>query len=107
MSCVEVHSRYRLLPLLIGLLAVMLLFAAVDSWNPKAFAQADEEEGAKPAATAPASTPARPNIFMHLIKSVGPFFGLVLLIVSIALVTLVVLLSMELRMASAIPPTFV
>jgi biopolymer transport protein ExbB len=44
---------------------------------------------------------------MHIIKSVGWFFGITLLIVSIALVTLVVLLTMELRMSAAIPPAFV
>ncbi len=108
MSCVEAHSRPRLLPLLAGLLAVLFLFAAVDSWTPKASAQDNGAEEEGKAAPTPAAAPAKSNnIFMHLIKSVGPFFGLILLIVSIALVTLVVLLSMELRMASAIPPAFV
>jgi biopolymer transport protein ExbB len=96
-----------LFPLLIGLLAVFFLFAATDSWTPKAHAQEAgvDDEGGK-AATPTAAAPKR-NIFMHLIKSVGPFFGMILLIVSIALVTLIVLLSMELRMAAAIPPSFV
>ena len=42
-----------------------------------------------------------------MLESVGWFFGITLLIVSIALVTLVVLLVMELRMSAAIPPAFV
>jgi biopolymer transport protein ExbB len=93
--------------LLVGLLAVFFLFAAVDSWTPKASAQEAgvEEEGK--AAPAPTAAAPRRNIFMHLISSVGWFFGIILLIVSIALVTLVVLLSMELRMTAAIPPSFV
>jgi biopolymer transport protein ExbB len=106
MSATEAHLRPRFLLLLIGLVAVFFIFAATDSWTPRASAQeAGDDEGGKTTASAPAA-PKR-NIFMHLIKSVGPFFGMVLLIVSIALVTLIVLLSMELRMGAAIPPSFV
>jgi len=47
------------------------------------------------------------NLFLHLVKSVGIVFGLVLGFVSVALIALIVLLAMDLRMAVAIPPGFV
>jgi biopolymer transport protein ExbB len=46
------------------------------------------------------------NLFKHIMKSAGVFFGPLLLAVSIALVALVVLLAIDLRMAIAIPPAF-
>jgi biopolymer transport protein ExbB len=107
MASVATYPRPRFLPLLIGLVAALFVFASVDSLAPSAQAQeAGAEEGDKGAAPAAPPAPKR-NIFMHIIKSVGWVFGFTLLVVSIALVTLVVLLSMELRMTSAIPPTFV
>lgn len=48
-----------------------------------------------------------PNMFVHLITSVGIFMGILLLITSISLVTFIVLLAMDLRMGNAIPPAFV
>jgi biopolymer transport protein ExbB len=48
-----------------------------------------------------------PNLFVHLLESVGWFFGPMLFIVSITLVTFIVLLAMDLRMGAAIPPLFV
>jgi len=93
---------------MIGLVAALFVFAALDSLAPRAHAQepgADDGGGKEAGPSAPA--PQKRNIFMHIIKSVGWVFGFTLLIVSIALVTLVVLLSMELRMTSAIPATFV
>lgn len=48
-----------------------------------------------------------PNMFVHLLESVGWFFGPLLFIVSITLVTFIVLLAMDLRMGAAIPPAFV
>jgi biopolymer transport protein ExbB len=47
------------------------------------------------------------EIIRHLFESVGLFFGVVLGLVSVALVTLCVLLLMELRMDVSIPPAFV
>jgi biopolymer transport protein ExbB len=105
MSSVEAHPRPRFFLLLIGLLAAFFVLASTDSWTPKASAQ-DEGEGEK-AAAPPTATPRKQNIFLHILSSVGWTFGIVLLTVSIALVTLVVLLSMELRMGAAIPPGFV
>jgi biopolymer transport protein ExbB len=97
-----------LLPLLAGLVAAFFLFLApVDSLAPQAHAQeAAEGDGDKAPAAAAPEKPKR-NIFLHIINSVGIGFGLTLAAVSVALVTLVVLLTMELRMAAAIPPAFV
>src|SRR4051794_13203334 len=48
-----------------------------------------------------------PNLLEHIVKSAGWVFGPLLLLVSIALVTLIVILAMDLRMNVAIPPDFV
>jgi biopolymer transport protein ExbB len=53
------------------------------------------------------STDEEPNLLEHIISSAGPVFGPLLLLVSIALVTLIVLLAMDLRLTVAIPPDFV
>ena len=47
------------------------------------------------------------NIIVHMIESVGWVFGPMLLAVSVCLVALIVLLALDLRMASVIPPGFV
>src|SRR5262249_15168831 len=47
------------------------------------------------------------NLFVHIIESAGWFFGPLLFLVSIGLVTLIVLLAMDLRMSVAVPPAFV
>jgi biopolymer transport protein ExbB len=44
---------------------------------------------------------------IHIIRSAGIFFGPLLLLISIGLVALIVLLAMDLRMGTAIPPGFV
>ncbi len=106
MSSEEANPRPRPLTLLVGLAAVLFFFAAIDALTPKANAQEDADDGAKTTATAPTRAPTQ-NIFLHILKSVGWTFGFVLLVISIGLVTLVVLLSMELRMGAAIPPAFV
>jgi biopolymer transport protein ExbB len=83
-----------------------------DNDNNKDNPPAAKENGAEPA-KADESTPApngssdKPKLFTHIIKSAGWVFGPLLLIVSIILVALIVLLAMDLRLASAIPPGFV
>jgi biopolymer transport protein ExbB len=47
------------------------------------------------------------DMFTHIVQSAGVFFGPLLLLVSLGLVTLIVLLAMDLRMGHAIPPAFV
>src|SRR6266404_2547496 len=92
-------------------LACVCVFSSVK--QPLVHAQDDGEKGAveapdasKTSEPAPAAGP-RPNLFKHIVVSAGPFFGFVLLVVSIVLVALIVLLSMDLRLPVAIPPAFV
>ena len=62
---------------------------------------ASAEEGEAPA---PAASK---NKLVHMIESLGWIFGPILLSVSVALVALIVLLTLDLRMSSAIPAGFV
>ena len=68
-------------------------------------AQDGQQDAAK--ADQPIATRARPNLLKHIVTSAGIFFGPLLLMVSIGLVALIVLLSMDLRLPTAIPPAFV
>jgi biopolymer transport protein ExbB len=72
----------------------------------RARAQNDGQPEQAPAAQAPAAA-AQPRLLTHIIRSAGPFFGPLLLFVSIGLVALIVLLAMDLRLPMAIPPVFV
>jgi biopolymer transport protein ExbB len=70
-------------------------------------AQEPAAEGTPPEAPRALGPGPAPNLFRHIVQSAGIVFGPLLLIVSIALVALIVLLSMDLRMGTAIPPYFV
>jgi biopolymer transport protein ExbB len=74
--------------------------------NPPA-ANNDGGDTAKADDGASSSSAGKTNLFAHIVKSVGWGFGLLLLAMSILLVTLIVLLSMDLRLGNAIPPGFV
>src|SRR5262245_52703575 len=95
------------LPLLAGLLAALLLFASVDGLTPRAAAQG-EGEGEPPATAKPAKPPGVSawQVAIHSVYSIG-LWWIPLGICSIAIVTLVVLLVLELRMGAAIPASFV
>jgi biopolymer transport protein ExbB len=110
------HSRRSIY--LLGCLLAAALFCLFMVLTPAAVAQdggdnqpapanADANAGAAKESSSSSSTDEPPNIFTHILKSVGWVFGIILLIISIALVALVVLLAMELRLTSAIPPGFV
>jgi biopolymer transport protein ExbB len=104
-----VHACPRLQVFLIGCLLAVVLFAFLPPALPTVRAQDDNAPAAeenKKADTAAAAPKQSSNIFMHIIKSLSWFLP-VMLAVSIALMSLVVLLIMELRMTSAIPPGFV
>jgi biopolymer transport protein ExbB len=75
-------------------------------WQP-AFAQPDGAADQAAAADAGSAPRADDSLIWHIIKSAGPFFGPLLLGLSVALVALVVLLALDLRLAVAIPPGFV
>jgi biopolymer transport protein ExbB len=97
-----------LLLLLAGLLAVLFVLAFVNGATPQASAQQEEPDGKATTAPEDKKTSHSPlEVIKHIIVSVGIIFGIVLGIVSVALVTLVVLLVLELRMTSAVPPSFV
>jgi biopolymer transport protein ExbB len=101
-------KRPRLAAFLAGCLLAAFLFAFLPPALPTAHAQ--DEAASGESGTAPEKQAPQPkksdNILMHIIKSLG-WFAPVMLVVSIALMSLMVLLFMELRMASAIPPGFV
>jgi biopolymer transport protein ExbB len=101
-------SRSRLAVLLVGCLLAALLCAFLPSVLPTARAQNDAPAAADDGKAS--DTKAEPkksdNIFMHIIKSLS-WFAPIMLIVSIALMSLIVLLVMELRLGAAIPPGFV
>lgn len=113
MASAVLRPRSWLFPLLVGCLAVFVLLAlpSLPGTGSKAVAQEPgaepPPEGEGPAAKTEHKSKTFGEIFKHILFSVGIVFGTVLLLVSIALVTLCVLLIMELRMSSAIPPTFV
>jgi biopolymer transport protein ExbB len=87
--------------------AICYFFGFVLPSVPAARAQDSDSGEAKTAEPTekPASRPQ--SLFMHMIQSVGPVFGILFLLISISLVALVVLLAMDLRMSMAIPPAFV
>src|SRR5262249_28588189 len=69
---------------------------------PPAYAQEAGAEGAGEAEKATTD-----SLFWHFVKSLGWFFLLLFLTISIGLVALIALLAMDLRMQSCIPPAFV
>lgn len=111
MSVVTSHAR------LLGIVGAVLCLAltlGIDHWGGRAMAAQDGEkaqpENAEPppAPTEAPRTPGeKPKLLKHIIESAGPVFGPLLLIISIALVTVIVLLAMDLRMVTSIPPSFV
>ena len=97
----------RLAALVLGCLTAVLVYLAFSASAPALRTPLRPTLPAAPAAPA-ATPPAAPNmlVFIHQLPS-DPFFGVILLTVSICLVSLCVLLSMDLRMGTAIPPGFV
>lgn len=105
------HSRTRWTTFLVACLALAVVWQFTPALMPVAKAQeeaageggeAKKDEKAD-AAAAPSGSP---NLFWHIVKSAS-YFGPVLLLISIGLVALIVLLAMDLRMGTAIPPGFV
>jgi biopolymer transport protein ExbB len=94
----------RLAALVLGCLTAALVCLAFSVSDARA---QDTPPADAPAAPAAAPHTAPPNMLVFIITSVGPVFGIILLTVSICLVSLCVLLSMDLRMSTAIPPGFV
>jgi len=102
------HARPRLTAFLACCLLAVFLFTFLPPTLPTAHAQQDEAPAAGDAGKAPDAKPEakKTNIFMHIMSSLS-YFAVIMLGISIALMSLVVLLVMDLRMASAVPPGFV
>lgn len=101
------QSHRRTLAALALCLGVLFCFAVLaPTWQP-AYADDPPAEGAAASGDGAAAPAGRPNLFWHIVKSAGIVFGPLLLLISIGLVALIVLLSMDLRMGVAIPPGFV
>jgi biopolymer transport protein ExbB len=77
-----------------------------DDADSKQPAAKDAQDTAKAEPPAPAAAPSQ-NLLKHIVVSAGKFFGPLLLVVSVCLVTLIVLLSLDLRMTTSIPPAFI
>jgi len=106
MACFEASRRSRLAVLLLLCLVGFFFASHLPALAPVVYAQEGEGDP-KPVETGKPVEGRKRSLFMHIVVSVGWVFGIVLLSISIALLTLVVLLSMELRMGAAIPPAFV
>jgi biopolymer transport protein ExbB len=113
------HPARRWILIILGLLLAAFWLATAGPALAPARAQqeggapqppaAEENKGGeapKPAEQPPAGQPSK-NMLKHLFESIGWTYFFIFLFISIGLVALVVLLSMELRMGAAIPPGFV
>jgi len=98
MTVTEALSNARSTWVGICVLAVLLLVFASPAVSTAQAQDSDKTE---------AKSSTESNLFIHIIKSAGIVMGPILLILSIGLVALIVLLSMDLRMTLAIPPGFV
>src|SRR5437899_2919571 len=100
------NGRSRLARLFLACLLLVCALQVVAVLPGRAVAQEPEGKKADPPAQE-GQTAEKINPFSHMLESVGPGFGLILLTVSICLVTLIVLLAMDLRLEVAIPRAFV
>ncbi len=98
------NNHSRLVRFLAACLLLTLVFGVLAATPTRATAQQEGEKKEGEAAAAPKEAP---SLITHIFESVGPVFGFILFAVSICLVTLIVLLSMDLRMGVAIPAAFV
>jgi biopolymer transport protein ExbB len=106
-------GRIRLRGAIFVLSSVVLLMVYAFAFPGASAVRAQDaqpEDNGKPAETEQPQqqqTQQQTSLFMHMIQSVGPIFGIIFLAISITLVAIIVLLSMDLRMGMAIPPGFV
>jgi biopolymer transport protein ExbB len=105
MGLCQGRARAGLTTLALSCLVLVLALGAVLVTPASAAAQQDEQ--APTSTTTSTAGEGQPNLLEHIITSAGWFFGPLLFLVSIGLVTLIVLLFMDLRMAVAVPPAFV
>src|SRR5260370_24716719 len=101
------QSRWAIFALL-SVLVLFVSFVVMPNWQ-----SVHAQEGAAEGGAAEEKQAESSNIFRHIIKSAfevksGAFiFGMMLVFTSIGLFALIVLLAMDLRMTTCIPPIFV
>lgn len=105
-------GRYRSRLALVVFVSMLLFFGSsmiFPSWQ--ATVQAQEGGGGETATdnkgAATGGEQHDESILIHVLKSLGPVFSVLLGVISFALVVMIVLLAMDLRMSSCIPPYFV
>lgn len=86
-----------------GVWLLIVVAASIAIWLVPASGVATAQE----AAGTPAAAQPEDSLFMHIVKSAGPIFGGLLLLLSFCLVALIALLIFDLRLGVAIPPAFV
>lgn len=103
------HSRTRLLGLLFCAILAILAVSTITPGHVMAQEPppAGGNGGANPPPPAGAQGEDQSSMFIHLLKSLGLVFGIIILALSIVLIALIVLLAMDLRMGGAIPAGFV
>lgn len=109
MAMTASHARPRWAFLALGLLLAILIVAFSSAGGSTARAQGDagaDAGKADDAGKAGGEAPKK-NILVHMFESIGWTYFFIFLFISIGLVALVVLLSMELRLGASIPPGFV
>src|SRR5262245_19741322 len=84
----------------------MLGVAGPRQLSPAAHAQ-EEPPPPTPDAGGGSETPKEKSMIAHMIESLGPVFLVLLGFISVSLIAIIVLLSMDLRMSAAVPPDFV
>ena len=99
-------TRTRLVSGFVCTTLVLLLLLA-GPLTSAARAQEGDGGGAAPSAPDTESPAQKKGMIRHMIESVGWVFGPLLVFVSVTLIAIIVLLSMDLRMGAAIPPGFV
>jgi biopolymer transport protein ExbB len=97
-------GRTRWVKAVLSCLVLTFVFGLVASTPPVVQAQDGEQKGDDQGAAKKKEAPSLPE---HLLKSAGIFFGPLLALVSIGLVTVIVLLAMDLRSGVCIPSSFV
>ena len=88
----------RHLPPVWAFVLISLLTIVAAGWIAPHWQPAVAQDAAAPAPDADTSTAVRPeeSLFMHIVRSAGWVFGPLLLFLSIALVALIVMLSLDL-----------
>jgi biopolymer transport protein ExbB len=99
------HSSRAVRFLWISFLAVWVITVVIPFWQT-ARAQAEDAPSETSIFNPSSSGGAPSNIFLHIIKSVGWMWP-VILTLTISLIALIVLLAMDLRMSDSVPPAFV